>query len=116
MDDAGDETGKVLAERQRKVLEKKLEIARQIAAHLGPHASTADQSYVSRLPALAAEGKKKVKKAGKGGKKRKGQANQEDDTADMEVSQTNNQQPPAPPGAGAAGATNSKVKDRSKTG
>ena len=62
MGDAADETGKALAEHEQKVLEKKLDIARQIAANLGPHASTADQSYVSRLVELAAAGKNKVKK------------------------------------------------------
>ena len=111
MGDAADETGKVLAEHERAKREKQEEIARQIAAHLGPHASTADQSYVARLAALA--GKKKAKKVGKGGKKSKGQAGDEDGTDDVEISQTNNQQPPAPPpppSAGAIGITTQKLK------
>ena len=93
--DAADETAKVLAEHERKTQEKKERIARQIAAHLGPHASTADQSYVSRLAQLA--GKKKVKKVGKGGKKNKNRAGNEDGTDDMDISQTNNQQPTTTP-------------------
>ena len=46
MQDAYDETKKVLEEKEQSDLEKKLEIARQISQHICPHAATADQSYI----------------------------------------------------------------------
>ena len=49
MHDAHDGTAKVLADQEQAVLERKLAIADQIANNLGPHSSTADQSYVARL-------------------------------------------------------------------
>ena len=97
-----DETGKVLAEHEQAKLDNKFQIAQQIANHLGPHASTADQSYVSRLAELRIKrlGKRERKRAGKGkGNLKTDDADDEKD--EMQVSQTNNQQPPAPPGAGA---------------
>ena len=69
MNDAYEETKKVMEEKEQSDLEKKLEVARQIAQHLGPHASTADQSYVCRLTELR---KDKLKRSSKNKNKKKG--------------------------------------------
>ena len=59
MDDAHDDTSRLLAEHERKVLENKISIAEQVANNLGPHSSTADQSYVARFTELGRRGRER---------------------------------------------------------
>ena len=49
MDDRNDELKMILAAHEEFERMQQNSIAQQIANHLGPHASSADQSYVSRL-------------------------------------------------------------------
>ena len=58
MHDAHDGTSKVLAEQERAVLERKREVAEVVAQHLGPQASTADQTYVACLTELGRAGRR----------------------------------------------------------
>ena len=57
MDDSMEYYSKLLDEHLKAEQDKKNSIAAQIQNHLGPHSSTADQSYVSRLVELGGNGK-----------------------------------------------------------
>ena len=82
MQDAQDGTRKVLAEQEQATLERKIAIAQQIANHLGPQSSTADQSYVARLTELGRAGRRQLRSRSK---------------IPMEVSKDEQQPPPPPP-------------------
>ncbi len=56
MDDLYDDYQKQLNEALKAEQDKKNAIAAQIQNHLGPHSSTADQSFVSRLVELGGNG------------------------------------------------------------
>ena len=82
MNDAQDGLRKVLAEQEQANLERKIAIAQQITNHLGPHSSTADQSYVARLAEFGRKGRQRRSRSKR---------------LSMEVS-NDQQQPPPPPG------------------
>jgi len=84
MDDLFDNYQRQLDEALKAEQDKKKSIAAQIQNHLGPHSSTADQSFVSRLTELGAKGKPPREM-----------------TPEIKGI-TSNDQPPPPPGGGAA--------------
>ncbi len=81
MTDARDGTAKVLSDQERAALERQITISRQILNHLGPHSSTADQSYVARLTKLERRARERRPRS----------------DAAMEVSNDSQQPPPPPP-------------------
>ena len=86
MDDAGDDTAKVLAENERAAADKKVAIAQQIANNLG-HQSDANPSFVAELTKLSMN--------------KRGQRATRGKQPDEEMASGSQQQPPPPPPPGA---------------
>ena len=99
MQEAANETARVLAENERARAAKSSAVAQQIANHMGPN-SSADPSYIARLTQLEMKKRAKPRTRGQG---------EDEDMAAMPQ-----QPPPPPPGAGGQTVMSARTKERQR--
>jgi len=91
LDDRHDDFKKFLAEHEQLKKAQQQSITQQIANHLGPHSSSADQSYVSRLV---------EERRGRSRDRSRPAVKPRTQTPDVEMEANNDAPPPPPPPAG----------------